>query len=174
MPITPEVLKKYLSESFVETGSYIGSGIEAALEAGFKSIYSIELSDKYFDYCASKFSDRKEVQIIKGDSGLMLYDAVKDIDHRITFWLDGHHSCGDTALGSAWCPLMLELDLIAKHPIKEHTIIIDDMRCWDKGNPVIGFGEEQIREKLLSINSSYKFFYEFGTCEKDILISVVL
>lgn len=173
MPITTEVFKRYITDVFVETGSYLGDGIEAAIQAGFKTIYSIELSDKYYDICVERFKKNTNVKIIKGDSGYILYDVIKNINSTITFWLDGHHSCGDTALGSAWSPLLLELDMISRHPVKNHNILIDDMRCWSVDNPVIGFGEDQIRERILKINSSYEFKYEAGVCENDILASKV-
>lgn len=166
MPSSLGLFKKYTSDIFFETGSFMGDGIQYALEAGFKKIYSMELSDKYFNHCTERFRNNKAVTVIKGDSGLDLYDAIKDIDSPITFWLDGHHSCGDTALGSAWSPLMLELNLIGKHHIKSHTIMIDDMFCWEKDNPVIGFGIKEIQEKLLSINPDYIFEYQAGYWEK--------
>ena len=152
MPSSSGLFKEYLSEVFVETGSYVGDGVACALEAGFNRVYSIELADKYYEHCVARFSGDQRVTIVKGDSGIMLYEATKDINCKITFWLDGHHSCGDTALGCAWSPLMKELELIGQHPIKEHTIIIDDMICWERDNPVIGFGIKEIQEKIISIN----------------------
>jgi len=178
MPSSSDLFKEYLSDVFVETGSYVGDGIACAIKAGFNRIYSIELADKYYNYCIERFSNDPRVTIVNGDSGIMLHEAIKDIDHKITFWLDGHHSCGDTAKGCAWSPLMHELDQISRHSIKSHTIIIDDMICWEKGNPVIGFGMEDIQEKILSINKDYKFFYKEGEWDgkpfdKYILIATI-
>lgn len=174
MPSSLLLFKKYVSEIFFETGSFIGEGIQYAIEAGFKKIYSMELSDKYFNHCTERFKNNKSVTIIKGDSGIDLYNAIKDIDQSITFWLDGHHSCGDTALGCAWSPLMRELDLISKHQIKNHTIMIDDMICWEKDNPMIGFGIKEIQEKLLSINPDYQFEYQEGYWENKHLDKYVM
>ena len=178
MPSSLELFKKYVSEYFVETGSYVGNGIQFAIDAGFKNIYSIELSDKYIEHCQKRFLDNKVVKIFKGDSGIVLYDIIKDIENRITFWLDGHHSCGDTALGCAWTPLMHELDLIARHPRKDHIIMIDDMICWEKENPVIGFGINEIQKKILEINPKYTFEYQSGHwgetyCDKYVLIAII-
>lgn len=178
MPSSLELFSGYMSEVFVETGSYVGDGIDYAVKAGFNKVYSIELADKYFDHCVNRFRMDSKVTILKGDSGVMLYDAIKDINCKITFWLDGHHSCGDTALGCAWSPLMEELKLISRHHIKEHTILIDDMICWEKSNPVIGFGIKDIQDIILSINSNYKFSYKDGYwgdkyCDKYVLIATV-
>ena len=171
MPSKTENFKKHMNEVFIETGSYLGDGISQALNAGFKKVISIELSDKYYQYCSDLFKQHLNVQIIKGDSYKMLPEIIKDIDVPITFWLDGHHSCGDTGLGDYWVPLIQELDVIKNHPIKTHTIMIDDMRCWLEPNEVHGFCTSDIINKLKEINSDYKLTYQDGSQENDILIA---
>jgi hypothetical protein len=171
MPSKKENFEKYLNQYFIETGSFWGDGINQALDAGFKNIISIELSDKYHKICESKFSHLNNVQVIKGDSYKMLPDVIEKINEKITFWLDGHHSCEDTALGDYWSPLIQELDVIKKHSIKDHTIMIDDMRCWELPNPVHGFYKDDIINKLLEINPNYKFTYEDGVEKNDILVA---
>jgi hypothetical protein len=101
----------------------------------------------------------------------VLPDILKKIDSPITFWLDGHHSCGDTALGEHWAPLMQELDVIKEHPLNTHTILIDDMRCWEKPSEVHGFFKDDIFKKLREINPNYKFTYEDGHVPNDILVA---
>lgn len=133
----------------------MGDGIQLALEAGFERVISIELSDKYYTYCQQRFFNEPRVSLVKGDSAFVLYDVIKDIDSSITFWLDGHHSSGDTALGAFWAPLIQELDAIKRHHRNDHTILIDDMRCWKEPNPVHGFYEPDLIEKLMSIRADY-------------------
>lgn len=164
------IFRKNLNPYFVETGSYIGEGIMFALHAGFKKIISIEIADKYYDICANRYASNKNVTIIKGDSAYMLFDAIKDINENITFWLDGHHSCGDTGLGAYWSPLIQELKQIKQHPIKTHTIIIDDVRCWREFNPVHGFTINECIEIVKEINKDYTFTYADGFEKEDILI----
>lgn len=171
MPSNTHVFSKYPNHLFLETGSYLGSGIQQALDAGFKKIISIELSDKYFQICTNRFINNPDVKIIQGDSFKVLSEIIKDINEPITFWLDGHHSCGDTALGEYWAPLMQELDVIKEHPIKTHTILIDDMRCWESPNPVHGFYKEDIFNKLKEINPDYTFTFEDGGEKNDILVA---
>ena len=74
--------------------------------------------------------------------------------------VDGHYSGSvgkglpDTAKGDADCPLFEELKHISKHPIKSHTILIDDVaegKLWD------GYSLEKIMVKILEINPNYKF-----------------
>lgn len=164
------IFKLYPNKVFVETGSYLGNGIQNAIDAKFEKIYSIELSDKYYNYCKDKFKFISHVNIIQGDSYDKLAEVIKDIDEPITFWLDGHHSCGDTALGKYWTPLMYELEQIKNHHIKNHTIIIDDMSCWQEPNPVHGFYVKDIFEKLDTFSTKYEYWYIDNQCKNDILV----
>lgn len=171
MTLKTELFKKYLNNTFVETGSYLGDGVQQAINAGYKKIISIELSDKYHSISTNRFSNNLNVSIIKGDSFKVLPNIIENINEKVTFWLDGHHSCGDTALGQYWSPLMQELNVIKSHHIKTHTIMIDDMRCWELPNPTHGFHKEDIFKKLLEINSEYKFTYQDNHVKNDILIA---
>lgn len=129
MPSNTENFKKYKTDLFIETGSYLGDGIQQALEADYEKIISIELSDRYFKESTERFISEPKVTVVQGDSYKVLPVILNEINTKATFWLDGHHSCGDTALGDYWAPLMKELNAIKNHKIKDHTIMIDDMRC---------------------------------------------
>lgn len=173
MPSNTENFKRHTNPIFIETGSYVGNGVQQALEAGFNEIISIELSDKYFAETTERFFANPKVKIIQGDSFKILASIIHKINKKITFWLDGHHSCGDTALGEHWAPLMQELEVIKNHPIKSHTIMIDDMRCWEDPNPVHGFFKDDIYKKLHEINPKYEFELLDGQQENDILVAYV-
>lgn len=173
------IFKDSPNRFWVETGTYEGDAVQKALDAGFGHCYSIELSDKYYNLAKDRFKDNPKVTIIQGDSALILYDVIKDLD-GITFWLDGHFSKGDTALG-LWCsPLMVELQQIEKQG-KNNTIIIDDMRIWRKPaickcleypcNKIYGFSELDIIDQVLRINPNYGIYYIDGFVENDILIA---
>ena len=166
-----EVFRKYPNDFFIETGSFIGDAINSAIITGFQTIISIELADKYYNIAKNRFKDNNSVTIYQGESHKLLPNILKNIDTNITFWLDGHHSGGDTGLGEYWAPLMQELDAIKNHHIKTHTIIIDDMRCWKDPNPVHGFYQPDIIDKLININSDYILTYEDGFAPKDILVA---
>ena len=173
MPSKSENFKKYTNPVFIETGSFMGDGIQQALDAGFNRVISIELSEKYYNICKERFKEDPRVSIYKGDSYKILPEIISQIDEKITFWLDGHHSCGDTALGDYWAPLIQELDSIKNHHIKKHTILIDDMRCWKLPNPVHGFDESDIIKKLKEINSDYKLIFIDGGEPEDILVAII-
>jgi len=171
MPAKTNIFKNFKNDYFIETGSYLGDGIQFAIEAGFKNIISIELSDKYFTHCSNRFKQYPFVKIIQGDSADVLYDIIKDISVPITFWLDGHYSCGDTAKGKYSSPLIQELDQIKKQCLSTHTIIIDDVRCWRLPNPAHGFDLRNIFDKLKEINSAYSIEYLDGEEKNDILVA---
>lgn len=171
MPCSKDTFAKYPNPVFIETGSFTGDGIQSAVDAGFQKIISIELSDHFYEVCKNRFSKNPNVQIIHGDSFKVLPDIIKNIDSRITFWLDGHYACGNTAKGEYWAPLMQELDVIQNHHIKMHTIMIDDMRCWQEPNPVHGFYLPDIINKLYDIHDQYELVYEKGLEKDDILVA---
>jgi hypothetical protein len=166
-----ENFEKYPNPIWVETGSWHGDGIQQAIDAGFRELYSIELSHDLYLRCVDRFKDVPFVHLIEGDSSLVLDDLLNKLDKQITFWLDGHFSGGDTVCGKQNSPLMLELECIKRHSIKTHTIMIDDLRDWTKGNH--GFDVPMIKESILQINPEYKFFYEDGIIPNDILVAKV-
>jgi len=165
------IFKKYLNNNFIETGCYLGFGIQAAIDVGFKKIYSIELSDTFYEQCSIKFKTNPQVKIIKGDSATVLGPVLSEIKDETTFWLDGHFSGEGTARGLFSSPLLEELRQIKEHSIKTHTIIVDDLRCWSKNDPEIGFNAQDIKKALLEINPSYCISYEYGTVPDDIMVA---
>jgi hypothetical protein len=171
--------EKYMNPVFIETGSYGGDGIVAAMKAGFKRIFSIELSEHYYNICHERYSMERNVFLYHGDSLDVLPRILKIINEPITFWLDAHF-CGDvTGKGKVIVPIMEELDIIAQHSIKTHTILIDDMRLVRDKNSEwyremgITFSIEDIENKLLTINPNYNISYISGFVKQDILVAKV-
>jgi hypothetical protein len=172
MPATADIFAKAPNPVFVETGSYLGDGIQAALDAGFERVISIELSDKYFGLCQERFANDARVTLVKGDSALILAEVIADVSTPITFWLDGHYSAGDTAHGAFRIPLLQELQTIAEHPIKTHTLLIDDMRCWKEFNPAHGFQESDVLAALRGIQEDVALeWIDSPHAARDILIA---
>jgi hypothetical protein len=166
--------RPYINPVFIETGSYCGEGIQAAINAGFKSIISIELSEYYYNICKDIFKGYKQVHLVFGDSTEELPKILKKIDSRCTFWLDGHW-CGDkSACGANPVPLMDELLAIKDHHIKDHTILIDDMRLLrdkDAEWKDLKYTTADIENLIRSINSKYIIYYDKGVTIDDILIA---
>lgn len=171
MPADSNIFKNYPNRIFIETGSLIGDGIQNALDSGFKIVFSIELSKMLYNICVDRYKDNDNVHIILGDSSEVLGELLTMIKEPITFWLDGHYSGEPTAKGKVESPLMYELEIIRGHPIKTHTLIIDDLRCWTINNN--GFDVSSIVKKIRTINPNYKFIYENGYIPDDILIAKI-
>lgn len=172
MPLMTSTIRPFNDHVFIETGSYEGMGISAALDAGYKKIISIEISEFYLNLCKDKFKDNPQVELILGDSSEILGDIINNIDDKMVFWLDGHYSGGDKPKGKYLSPLLQELEFIKNHPIKNHTILIDDVWCWKDMNNIYhnNFNIDTLIEKIKNINTDYEISYVDGACFKlDIL-----
>lgn len=165
MPL--KYLPKY-SEAFVETGTLNGAGVIRALDSGYTNVISIELDDNFCSIAQNTFKNNKNVQIIKGDSGLVLGEVIKNIDSEITFFLDGHYSGPGTAYGIHEYPLLPELEHIKNHHIKTHVILIDDLRMWKEYDDQLNL--ETVINYVLTINKDYEFFTIEGHIEDDVLV----
>jgi len=172
MPCSPTMLRRYLNPSFVETGTYLGEGVEAALAAGFGNILSIELSESLFADAKRKFVGDKRVNVIQGDSSTILEPLISTITTTITFWLDAHYSFGITVKGNKMSPLVEELRAISSHPIKDHIILVDDRRFL--GTEFMEPTEDEIIREIMAINPSYLISYEDGAIEQDIIVARVV
>jgi len=165
MPLTNQTLKSFKHGNvFLETGAHFGDGINEALNVGFNKIISIEIEQKFIDMCNNRFSNEVasgRVQIIKGDTLKIMGEIIVNINEPITFWLDAHWD-NDGEHGEKLCPLFEELGFIKNHPIKNHLILIDDMRCMGGGLWGTGVQKEKIIEHIKEINSEYKISYTNG------------
>lgn len=171
--LTLEILKKYPNEYFFETGTFQGHAIELALEAGFKKIISIEIDSYLSGQAEEKFKNEiaeGRVEIINGDTALIFEQIIARLDKPTTFWIDDHWS-GGVLLGKYKCPLPVELEALKNHPIKNHTLLIDDTRMfghyWGTG-----ITKEGVLEQVMAINPDYKIQWENGIIEKDIMVAL--
>ncbi len=157
------------NEVFIETGCYLGDGIQNALVTGYKRVYSIELGAAYYAGCAERFRNDPRVTVLLGDSAIVLRDLLGEIDRPATFWLDGHFSGSDTARGQANTPLLAELAAIGAHRIKNHTILVDDIRIlntwWMDYIDV-----PTVKAKALEINADYGIYFEDGHTPLDVMV----
>jgi hypothetical protein len=117
----------------VETGTFLGNTVAANLDA-FQVIHSIELSEEFYRRARRRFAQFPKVRLWHGDSTYVLASILGDIDEPAVFWLDAHFSGTGTARGASDTPIGAELQIIARHPVKRHLILIDDARCFDGTN----------------------------------------
>lgn len=116
-------------DNFVETGTYQGKMVDA-VKNYFTNIYSIELGEELYKKAQEKFSGYKNIKLFHGDSAVLIPTIISKINQPILFWLDAHYSGGETARGTLDTPIEKELQFIFDHPIKDHTILIDDARLF--------------------------------------------
>jgi len=160
--LSKSVLGKYKNDVFVETGTLWGEAIEVAMECGFKKIYSMEIDPEKIKFNKNKFKKEiKEgvVEIIEGDTFKIFKDVISKIDSSATFWLDAHWD-GDV-MGEYKCPLPFELEALLSHPIKTHTLLVDDRRIF--GAIGSNWGED--------LNPDYKISFEDGCVPNDIIVA---
>jgi hypothetical protein len=176
MPLSFQVLEKFKKDInvFVETGTYKGDGIVTAIKAGFQQIYSIEFSKLYYDRCCRRFRENSNVKIVLGSSAEQLKNILKDVSEHAIFWLDAHSNkdLGWPEPLTESFPLLLELEQIKQHPIRNHTLLIDDRRLFadNFGSwPVIK--ESDVIAKLKEINPGYNISYVDSPLFKDDIIA---
>lgn len=176
MTISRDVLKKYVKYAnvFVETGTHIGNTTQMAFDIGFKKVYTIELSDYFYNEAIKRFSTNENIVCILGDSTEKLREILDELDAPAVFWLDGHWSMGNTAKGNKAVPVFEELEAIKSHHIKNHVILIDDLRLMgDINEPIkewLAISLDDVKSKCLEINPDYKFSFENGHVPNDILV----
>lgn len=153
--------KRYMNRILIETGTHVGRGVQAAMFLGFSQIRSVEWNPEFYAVAAARFQDNPHVRLWLGTSEEKLPEMLADLDEPVTFFLDSHFSeCdGTTPPGTKKCPVLEELAIISGHPVKTHTIIIDDIFCAD--SPI--FGEvtfNDVVRALLAINPDYRLRLE--------------
>jgi hypothetical protein len=165
---------------FIETGTYKGETTRAASDVGFKEVHTIELQDRLYEESRENLSDLIDINKVflhKGDSRIILGEILSKINETTTILLDAHIDGGNYIPGVTpeirKCPLYEELNCIKNHSIKNHTIIIDDVRILGK----IGWGTEVLLDVIISmimeINKDYKISFDNGEIENDVLIAKI-
>lgn len=161
MPLAEGLLEDFRTAVFVETGSHRGDGIQRALDAGYEAIYSVEISPFAYGWCSHRFQDNRDrVHLVLGDSRAFIAGLItRTITSRTTFWLDAHHCGGNAEMDGADGgapgdhPLLEELRLIGQSHIRNHHLLIDDIRMFGSaGWPRI----EDVHEAIFAINPDYR------------------
>jgi hypothetical protein len=175
--LKPDLLRKYAGgrKIFIETGTAKGDGLQNAIDYGFQKFYSIEANMDVYLKAMERFCAFTNVELLTGDGGQVLKGLLRYIQEPAVFWLDSHWSIGEPSLpeGISLCPLLNELRAIADHPIKEHLILVDDIRYFWKGLPQWGgVSIGQIVQLIVEANPNYWIRFEEGVTKADILVAV--
>lgn len=178
IPKPKNFLAIYLTEAFVETGSHRGDGIQCALDAGFPCVYSVDISPFSYGWCSCRFSTQKDkVDLYLNDSRAFLKELLPRISHRCTFWIDAHWCGGNGEMNGKDggddndVPLLEELQIIGEHEVKDHIILIDDVRLFGTGSyPTLGV----VLLTLKKINPGYVYFFrDSEDFKEDILVALI-
>lgn len=161
-------------DTFVETGCLSGWTLDLAKQFKFSKLYGIELHPHWVSFCIDRFKNDSNVVILAGESPDQLSNLCPTLTEPATFWLDAHASGPDLPGGKyGGCPLVYELEAIAKSPCKDHVIFIDDVRLfggieWDF------LSKDKVIEAVYKINKNYHISYldgsEDGTLPNDIML----
>ncbi len=137
--VISDYAKRFQIDTFIETGTYLGQTIDD-LEETFDKIYSVELDKVLYQNAKKMFSKNRNIEIIQGNSAVILPKLIKHLKEHSLFWLDAHYSGGITTKGSKESPILGELKAISKSKIRGHIILVDDAREFTGSNsyPSIG------------------------------------
>lgn len=154
------------TNAFVETGSNVGHGVQAALDAGFEEVHSVELVDRLYRACTARFHGDPRVYLHHGDSPQCLrtiLDLLEDL--RATIYLDAHSAERN--------PLLDELEVLRSARRRDHVLLIDDVRMF--GTPDWhGLRRSDADWMLREINPRYRFSYaDTPNAPQDLLIAEV-
>lgn len=183
MSVNKEVLRKYKKSILIETGTYMGMTTKNAIEEiGYDKVYTIELQDYLYKISCNNLVhliNENKVVAVKGNSNEKLREILSEINEPVTILLDAHIDGGNYVPGVTpdnvnWCPLYDELEIIKNHHIKNHTILVDDVRIIGK----IGWGSNVFLERIINmikdINPEYQISYEEGETPEDVLVANII
>ncbi|MES2428232.1 MAG: hypothetical protein V4560_14730 [Bacteroidota bacterium] len=167
--------KNYLpySDTFIETGTAAGDGVQRALDAGFESIVSIEAATMWYDQCKSRFKSTPGIDIVFGKSTVMLPGMLAAFVGPLVIFLDAHPAGVLSAGHSDWIAdpngewaqdniIQAELRIILTHR-PDHIIIIDDVNGMTDGCA------EKYMDLCLAANPNYRFEFWSENLSGDLL-----
>lgn len=131
--VVQEMAERHGAAVLVETGTFRGDMVEAC-RSDFEEIHSIELSEELHRFCRERLAPYGHVSLLLGDSADRLPEVLDRLDRPALFWLDGHYSGAETALGAEVTPVLTEIGHILSHPLAaHHVILVDDARLFGSG-----------------------------------------
>ena len=138
--IKNSIFLKHTSDStiWIETGTYKGTSTEF-LSRNSKFVYTIEPEINIFNTTKNKLLNKglSNIEFYNGTSEDVLEKLITKLDgEKLSIWLDGHFSGGDTYLGKKSTPILEELRIIQQNiaKFKEISILIDDIRDFNQND----------------------------------------
>ena len=131
--VKQDILLRYQKQrrfsTFIETGTFTGEMIHA-MRPHFARLISIEMAPAIFEATKRRFAGDAGVELLLGDSGVLLPRVLSTLNHPALFWLDGHYMGGTTARADQDSPVRAELAALLHHPVRRHIVLIDDARLF--------------------------------------------
>lgn len=128
-----DIAAQHSIKVFFETGTYLGNTVYGVKDS-FNEVYSVELSKELAELARERFCHDPKVHIINDDSSAAIEAFLGRLDQPAIFWLDAHYSAGVTAKGKLQTPVKEELKSILSHSVKQHQILIDDVKDFNGQN----------------------------------------
>jgi hypothetical protein len=119
--------ERYRTRVLIETGTYTGAMV-LSMRHEFRRIVSIEVDPSLHAEAANRVRRWSNIEILLGDSEVILPRVLASLNEPALFWLDGHYSGGITSKGRLNTPIVHELQSVLSHPVAAHVILIDDAR----------------------------------------------
>lgn len=149
------------SDTYVETGTCYGGSADRAINAGYKTILTVEAWKPFYDHCREYFKECDIITLYFGKSTDRLGEMLNEAKERSVIFLDAHPAGpktaghdelmnGDIESTQDWI-LTKEIEQILLHR-KDHIIIIDDQNGDNPEN-------EKYIQTILSVNPNYKFYF---------------
>lgn len=120
--------RRFSLSLLAETGTSWGDMV-AACRGSFEHIYSIELDPRLHEAARQRFAGVDDIELLCGDSAVVLPRLLARIDRPCLFWLDGRAMVGGVS-GPVATPIRGELAAILGHRVDGHVVLIDDARLF--------------------------------------------
>ncbi len=152
--VVTQAVQNFGFRTFVETGTFLGDMVARARHL-FEHVYTIEVDQQLHARAMARFEHDPGVCVLHGDSAHVLPAVLDRLTSPAVFWLDGHYSGGSTGKGDFETPVQTEVELILRHTVSGHAILIDDARLFN------GTGDyptlHDFRNQLENLNGDYRF-----------------
>lgn len=166
-PFLSELKTLFQIDTFVETGTYLGS---TAFEASqvFPAVHSIELYPPLYENALKHLAGIEHIHLHQGESGDILDKLIPTLSGRVLYYLDAHFSGGGSALGRQSFPVLEELAALRKNHSSDAVILIDDIRIFQDVlfpellsliSPTEPPSLKEIIEAVLEVNPRYIFCF---------------
>jgi len=124
--------------TFIETGTLHGEGVDFALHSGFTKVISIDIDENIVNLARAKYKNNDKVEILLGNSTDVLKEICPKINEPVIFWLDAHFPGVDSPHASEFkdvpreikVPLEYELQIIKERNMPD-VIICDDLWVYE-------------------------------------------